>query len=316
MPTPNNPVPFWSSTPPPPPALPAPADFVERAREMGIEFEPGDVERLGLFLAMLLEANKTHNLTAITDPTEAWSKHILDALTLIGPIATLSDPPADAEVEAEPEEPEAVDPLHHHPHQSRAAGTTRSDVMKDPLSIIDVGSGGGVPAIPLAIVMPDVRFSLLEATGKKAEFLSQVKRALDLRNVRVINDRSEKVGQEHKIHREKYDAATARALGHLAVVAELTGPLVKPGGVVLAVKGAKAEQEIEEAHKAFGMIGLRHVHTIQTATGRIVVLEKTTRTPRLYPRKDGEPKRSPLGMRRSRDSEGEAPGGLDETVSG
>jgi 16S rRNA (guanine527-N7)-methyltransferase len=128
-----------------------------------------------------------------------------------------------------------------------------------------------------------------------------MKRVLDLRNVRVINDRSERIGQEHKIHREKYDGATARALGHLAVVAELTAPLVKPHGVVLAVKGAKAEQEIEEAHKAFGMLGLRHVDTLTTPTGRIVVLEKTTRTPRLYPRKDGEPKRKPLGIKGHRE---------------
>lgn len=263
----------------PPPALPAPEDFAARASELGIEFEPGDVERLGQFLAMMLEENKTHNLTAITDPAEAWTKHILDALTLVGPIMGLSEPPAEAG--GEPTE----EPLPPAPRDT-------------PLSVIDVGSGGGVPAIPLAIVLPDVRFTLLEATGKKADFLSRVARTLKLANVRVLNDRSERIGQEHKIHREKYDAATARALGHLAVVAELTGPLVRPHGVVLAVKGAKADQEIEEAHKAFGMLGLRHLDTLITPTGRIVVLEKTTRTPRLYPRKDGEPKRTPLGIKR------------------
>jgi 16S rRNA (guanine527-N7)-methyltransferase len=269
-------------TPPPEPLAP-PADFVDRARELGVEFEPGDLERLGRFLALLLDANKTHNLTAITDPAEAWTRHILDALTLVGPIAALSEPPAQAGGEAGADSPDPGE------------NPERSDA---PLSIIDIGSGGGVPAIPLAIVLPDVRFTLLEATGKKVEFLARAIDILGLRNARVLSGRAERVGQEHKVHREKYDAATARALGHLAIVAELAGPLVTPGGVVLAVKGAKADQEVEEAHKACGMLGLRHVQTLPTPTGRIVVLEKTTRTPRLYPRKDGEPKRTPLGVPR------------------
>lgn len=260
-----------------------PADFVGRARELGIEFEPGDVERLGRFLHLMLETNKVTNLTAITDPEQAWTKHILDALTLVAPLMSLA---AGDETAKHPEETASETPKHEPPPTSI-------------LSVVDVGSGGGVPAIPLAIVMPDVRFTLVEATGKKVEFLQAAIRDLGLANARVVQSRAEELGQQHKEHREKYDAAIARALGHLAVVVELCGPLVRPHGIVVAVKGAKAPQEVEESHKAFGLIGVRHVETLDTPTGKLVLLEKTTRTPRTYPRRDGEPSRVPLGVART-----------------
>lgn len=255
------------------PALPAPLaptpEFLALAADLGIEFEPGDLERLGLFLALLLRANETTNLTAITDPAQAWVKHVFDALTLVPVLASI-----------EPDE-----------------GARH-------LRVIDVGSGGGVPALPLAIVMPGARFTLLEATGKKVEFLKAAAKALGLKNVEVVQGRAETVAHHRGsrndgrigARREAFDVATARALGHLAVLVELLGAFVRPGGFVLAVKGAKAEQELAEAAKALGVMGLRHAETVPTPTGRIVVLEKTTRTPRDYPRKDGEPARKPIGV--------------------
>ncbi len=263
----NAPVPQRPPTEP----LSPPATFLDAARALGIEFDPEDVPQLGRYLAILLDTNKSFNLTAITDPAEAWTKHILDALTLVPLVVEL--------------------PIEH-------------------ARVIDIGSGGGVPGIPLAIVMPQIRITLVEPTGKKAAFLKETAKALGLKNVTVIQGRAENLGQDHKGtergdgqggHREGYDVATARALGHLAIVAELCLPLVKPGGLVLAVKGAKAEQELEEAAKAIGLVGGRHAGTVETPTGRVVVIEKATRTPRLYPRRDGEPKRAPLGMTRPKE---------------
>jgi len=132
----------------------------------------------------------------------------------------------------------------------------------------------------------------------------------------VICGRAEAIGQDHRLHREVYDAAIARALGRLVVLAELTLPLVRPGGVVLAVKGAKAEEELAEAGKAIGLLGGRYASTLETPTGRVVVLEKASRTPRLYPRKDGEPKRSPLGVERPKSGKGGAVRTDDEDGSG
>jgi 16S rRNA (guanine527-N7)-methyltransferase len=260
-----------------------PDDFVERVRGLGVEFELGDVERLGVFLHLMLETNKVTNLTAITEPGQAWTKHILDALTIVPVLGSLQATMA-ADLAAAP--------------TAEAVRLGAEGVPPVPLSVVDIGSGGGVPAIPLAIVMPDVKFTLIEATGKKVEFLRSAIKELGLTNARVIQARAEEIGQNHKEHREKYDAAIARALGHLAIVIELCGPLVRPKGVVVAVKGGKAAQEIEESGKALGLVGLRHVETLETPTGKLVLLEKTTRTPRLYPRRDGEPSRVPLGIPR------------------
>jgi len=252
--------------------LSATSEFIDLCNGAGIEFEDGDLERLGLFVALLLETNKTTNLTSITDPAQAWVKHIFDALTLLPVLSSI----------------ELAEGAKH-------------------LRIIDVGSGGGLPAIPLALVMPDARFTLLEATGKKVEFLRAAVGALSLKNVEVVQGRAETVAHyrgsknDGRIgaRREVYDAATTRALGHLAVVAELAAAFVRPGGFVIAVKGAKAEQELTEAAKAMGIVGLRHAETVQTPTGRIVVLEKTIATPRDYPRKDGEPSRKPIGVEKA-----------------
>ncbi len=266
----------------PSPLVP-PQGFVERVRDLGVEFEEGDVEKLGAFLALMLAANERFNLTAIKDPAEAWTRHILDAMTLVPLIAAVAE----------------------------EGGGRGADIEG-----VDIGSGGGVPALPLAIVMPEAGFTLVEATGKKAEFLREAARLLELNNVTVVNDRAERLGQiiEKKQantdvwYRDRFDFAIARAVGHLAIVAELCVPMVRPpeeeegggeggsGGVVFAVKGAKAPQELDEAKKAMGILRAEHATTVDTPTGKVVVLEKVGPTPRTYPRKDGEPKRVPLGL--------------------
>lgn len=161
-------------------------------------------------------------------------------------------------------------------------------------TVLDVGSGGGLPGIPLAIITPEVHFTLLEATGKKARFLEAVVRDLQLRNVAVVQERAEVIGR-HPEHREGYETVLARAVGHLRVLLELTVPLAAVGGGVLAIKGEKAETEIAEAKGALHLLHAHVVGTERTPTGTIVLIEKTRTTPRKYPRKPGEPKRSPLG---------------------
>jgi 16S rRNA (guanine527-N7)-methyltransferase len=242
--------------------LQPPSSFTPAASALGIEFEPGDIDQLGRYLALLLETNKQFNLTAVKDPDEAWTRHILDSLTLLPLLAEL-------------------------PEGAR---------------VIDVGSGGGLPGIPLAIVLPHLKFTLLEATGKKAEFLRSAAEALGLKSVNVLLARAERAGQADS-HREKYDAVVARAVGPLAVLAELTVPFAKVGsetasesaGRVLLIKGQKAEEELAAAKQALYELHVAHSGTIDTPTGRIVVLEKRRKTPAKYPRRDGEPKKAPIG---------------------
>lgn len=247
-------------------ALAPPDEFLGEAAKLGVEFEPGDLERLGRYLGMLLIANERANLTSITEPSEAWRKHILDSLTLLQVLAEL-------------------------PERAR---------------VIDVGTGGGVPGLPLAIVMPQLRFTLLEATGKKVEFLKQAAEALGLANVEVVQGRAEEVGQDrgektgtgrHGGHREQYDAVVARAVGALNVLSELTVPLAKPSGIVALIKGQKAAEELEAAKEALHQLKAVHEATIETPTGRIVVLSKGAATPKMYPRRDGEPNRAPIGSK-------------------
>lgn len=242
-----------TSVSPTPSILAPPAAFVADAEAIGIAFDPGDLERLGRYLALLIDTNTRFNLTRIVEPAEAWRRHVLDSLSLVPLIGGLE------------------------------AG-----------SVIDIGSGGGVPGLPLAAVLPDTRFTLLEATGKKARFLEEAVAALGLENTVVVNDRAETAGHD-AAHRARYDAVLARAVGTLNVLLELTVPFAIEGGHVLAVKGARAEDEIVDARQALHVLHARVTETRRTATGTIVVVEKMRPTPRRYPRRPGEPKRTPLG---------------------
>ncbi len=242
--------------------LTPPESFLDAAKELGVTFEPGELERLGLFLGILLDANTRFNLTAIKSVEDAWQRHILDSLTLL---PVLADLPADAK-------------------------------------IADVGSGGGAPAFPLAVVMPGARFTLIEATKKKADFLRAAAARMGLKNVEVVNDRAEAMGAHPSLHRAAFDAVTARAVGRLVILSELTVPLAKVGGLIALIKGQKADDELEEAKQALHMLHASHAGTIDTPTGRIVVLEKRRTTPIDFPRKPGEPERAPLGVAREKPS--------------
>ncbi|MCA9289695.1 MAG: 16S rRNA (guanine(527)-N(7))-methyltransferase RsmG [Phycisphaerales bacterium] len=161
-------------------------------------------------------------------------------------------------------------------------------------TLADIGSGGGLPGIPLAIVLPDLSVTLVETTGKKATFLREVVATLGLANVTVVNDRVETLGQD-RTHREQYDVVTARALGRLNVLLELVIPLVRVGGHGLAIKGEQAASEVDAAKRALHLLHTHVVDLARTPTGTIIVLEKQRKTPRIYPRRAGEPKRTPLG---------------------
>lgn len=164
----------------------------------------------------------------------------------------------------------------------------------EPARIADVGSGGGLPGLPLAIVMPDVQFTLIEATGKKAAFLQSCVDTLELANVTVVNDRAETIGRDREGHREQYDVVLARAVARLPVLLELTVPLARIGGLILAIKGEQADAEITDAKAALHTLHSTVIDTMRTETGTIVVIEKQRKTGKMYPRRPGEPGRNPL----------------------
>lgn len=238
------------TTPPRPPLepanatpLPVPADFVEKARALGVELTPAMVASLASYLATLLATNEQMNLTAITDPLDAWTKHALDSLTLAPLLAPL----------------------------------------KSGSRVADVGSGGGLPAIPLAIARPDLSFTLVESTQKKATFLRGAVSSLGLKRVEVRPERAEQLA--HGPQRERFDAVTARAVARLVALVDFTVPLVRVGGFALLIKGQRADEELAEAAGAIARAGAKHTRTVETETGRVVVLQKIGQTPQAIPRR-------------------------------
>lgn len=158
--------------------------------------------------------------------------------------------------------------------------------------LVDVGSGGGLPGLPLAIALPQVQVTLLESTGKKAEFLRAAAAELGLENVTVAAMRAETAGRGEL--RERFDVAVSRAVGRLAILLELMVPLVREGGCALAIKGAQAQTEVDEAKQALHLLHAQCVDLVRTPTGTVVVIHKPRKTPRAYPRLPGEPARRPL----------------------
>jgi 16S rRNA (guanine527-N7)-methyltransferase len=160
--------------------------------------------------------------------------------------------------------------------------------------LIDVGTGGGIPGMVLAIARPDIEVTLLEATTKKAAFLERTAIALGLTNVRVCAERAEDAAKVGARHRETFDIVTARAVAPLRVLLELTIPFLKPSGLFVAVKGEKAAAELDEAKRALQTLSVTLESSHRHPTATVLLLRKTAPTAAKYPRRSGEPKRNPL----------------------
>ena len=210
--------------------LTPPTDFADRLAAIGVTLEPAydrTVEKLGRFLALLLAMNEHVNLTAVTEPAEAWSRHVLDALSLVPFLEAL-------------------------PPNAR---------------LLDVGSGGGVPGIPLGIARPDLRITLLDATEKKVAFLRSAAAELGLSNVEAVCGRAESVDLG-----DRFDVVTARAVAKISALLPWTAPFARKGGRILCIKGERADIELGEAAAVLKRFRCTHEGTHPTPTGRIVVL--------------------------------------------
>lgn len=163
----------------------------------------------------------------------------------------------------------------------------------NPQSIADVGSGAGFPGIVLAIYFPQIKFTLIEPLTKRVKFLQVVVDELELENVELLNERVEDIDQ-------KYDIVTSRAVARLNILLELCAPVCKVGGYVLALKGPKVTEEIEEAKKAITTLGLEEetreqlILPIEESTRFNVYFKKIKETPGKYPRNFGQIKKKPL----------------------
>ncbi|MGB8646131.1 MAG: 16S rRNA (guanine(527)-N(7))-methyltransferase RsmG [Anaerolineae bacterium] len=233
------------------------------ARAFGLDLTPAQLDRFELYYRQLVDWNARVNLTAITEYPQVLVKHFLDSLS-----AALALP---------------------QPFGVALAGKR----------LIDVGAGAGFPGMPLAIAFPQLHVTLLEATGKKAIFLDQLARALDLTNVVTLKGRAEELGQKGD-YREEYDFATARAVAELRTLVEYTLPFVRVGGTFIAYKSIEVEQEIAAAGHAAAELGGRWGRTIPVhlpgtpETRYLVTVDKVSPSPIRYPRRTGVPEKKPL----------------------
>ena len=232
--------------------------LIENARRMGIEMTSEQADKFCRYHDMLTEANKTMNLTRVSDdPAESVDRNYLDSITPL---------------------------IHGLPEGSK--------------TLADVGSGAGFPGIPLAIMLPDVRITLIDALDKRVKFLNDVIKALGL-NAVAVHARCEDAGKNPAL-REQFDVVTSRAVAALNILCELSLPIVKVGGYMIAYKGPIWQEEAAQAENALSLLG-GSVECAKPADipGRdwdhkLVYIKKISPTPEKYPRRPGMPEKRPL----------------------
>jgi 16S rRNA (guanine527-N7)-methyltransferase len=231
------------------------------AKKLGLPLNPKQVEQFHIYYQELITWNERINLTAITDYEEVQIKHFLDSLTV-----TLA---------------------------------LKQPIGGEGLRLIDVGAGAGFPGIPLKILLPAIKLTLLEATAKKAAFLQHLRHKLGLDDVEIVVGRAEDIAHETQ-YREKFDIVLSRAVASLPTLAELTLPFCAIGGSFIAQKKGTIDLEISQATRAISLLGgkLREAKRIDleefTDERWLITIDKVLPTTQPYPRRPGIPAKRPL----------------------
>ncbi len=231
------------------------------AAQLGIELDSIQVGRFESHLRQMLAWNARAGLTRVTDPDEIQTRHFVDSLSI--------------------------------------AACLPRDALGPETSLIDVGSGAGLPGVPLKIAFPSASLALLEANGKKAAFLQELVCTLGLEDAGVVQARAEDAGRRHDL-REEFDVVVSRAVAPLEVLVELTLPFCRVGGVVVAQKGEDVSAELDRAANGIDLLGggsarVDAVTPLGSPVARsLVVIDKVRPTPDRFPRRPGIPAKRPL----------------------
>jgi 16S rRNA (guanine527-N7)-methyltransferase len=238
--------------------------LIEGAKALGLRLTAQQQAAFQVYYEELVAWNQKFNLTAITEYEQVQIRHFLDSLSCL------------------------------------LAEETRVALNRPEARTIDVGAGAGFPGIPIKLVYPSVRLTLLEATGKKVTFLEHMIGRLALRRTTAIHARAEDLAHD-PAHREQHDLVLARAVAEMPVVVEYTLPFCKVGGWVIAQKGEAGAAEAWSADQAIKLLGgeLRRVVHVELPglpeDRSLVIIEKVSPTPEAYPRRPGIPSKRPLG---------------------
>lgn len=236
-------------------------------RALGVPLSDKQVEQFELYYRYLVEWNERFNLTAITGYEEVQTKHFLDSIAawpLIVEELGLSTP------------------------------------LTRPMHLVDVGTGAGFPGIPLKIIAPRLKLTLMDGTGKKIAFLQQLGIVLELNNVEVVQARAEEMGQQTRF-RGQFDLVTARAVAPLNTLVEYLLPLARRDGYAVIYKGPSAAQEFVEARKAIELLGGETTRMAPVSVPLldekrfVLLIHKAKPTPPQYPRGQGLARKKPLG---------------------
>ncbi len=230
--------------------------LISDAEKLGISLTDEQIKRFEKLAELLVEQNKTMNLTAITDPDGIAVKHFADSISALS----------------------AYD-------------------FAENAKVLDVGTGAGFPSIPLLIARPDLEMTMIDSTAKKLKYVASTVETLGL-DAEVLHTRAEEAGQS-KEYREKFDIVCSRAVAALNVLCEYCLPFVKVGGVFLAMKAAKAQEEIADAKNAIKTLGGKIVaeKSFSLSDGgerTIVVIKKISQVPPKYPRVSAQIAKKPL----------------------
>jgi 16S rRNA (guanine527-N7)-methyltransferase len=235
--------------------------LVEGARQLGLPLTERQLEQFQTYYEQLVEWNRRVNLTGITDYEEVQIKHFVDSLSIV----------------------------------LAMEGAKWADGS---FGLLDIGTGAGMPGLPLKIVCPRAKLVLLDSVAKKTAFLRHIVGELGLEEVEILTQRAEEIGHLPE-YRETFDLVVCRAVSELATVAELTLPFCRIGGLAVIPKKKGIERELSQANGAMDILGSK-LKTIQEVTIKgleqhvLVVLEKTSPTPVTYPRRPGIPAKRPL----------------------
>ena len=230
------------------------------AAELGLRLTPEQVQKFQSYYRELISWNQRMNLTAIVDYQEAQLKHFLDSLT---------------------------------------TSLVLSERVKEQGSMLDIGSGGGFPSIPLKLAFPGMHLTLLDSVAKKTSFLAHMVDTLELTGAKVCTGRAEEIALAPEL-RESFDVVVSRGVATMRLLMEFTLPYCRVGGSVVSLKKGEIDAEVEASLHAMQVLGgrireIRGVDVDGLRDGRVlVVVDKVKATPAKFPRRPGLPAKHPL----------------------